>query len=116
MILPAWLPIPQVRAKRDAIAVLQSVAEDIIARHVPGPIKDGRWLDALLAPDPAGHDASTTADATPRQAARDAIVTLLLAGHDITAAALAWPWDSLRPIPGCRRACGRTFAPHCRAR
>ncbi len=42
---------------------------------------------------------------------RDQLVALLAAGHDTSAASLAWAFERLARHPGYTRACARTIPP-----
>lgn len=75
--VPAWLPIPFARRKRAAIAALRGFVEHLIEQRTRQP-GGGDLLAALL-----------SAPLKPTQL-RDEVMTLMLAGHDTTAAGLTW--------------------------
>jgi cytochrome P450 len=85
---PRWIPTARNRRKNDAIRVLDRVVRRLIAEHegaaAPGP----DLLSALLTHTET--DADGTRHQLAREEIRDEIMTLLLAGHDTTAAGLIW--------------------------
>lgn len=89
---PRWLPTRRNRTIARAVAALDRVVYNIIARRRREQPRDD-LLDRLLArPDGSGPSADD------RQA-RDEIVTLLLAGHENTGSALTWTWYLLASHP-----------------
>jgi cytochrome P450 len=88
------LPLPHVRRLRAARAALDAVLDEIIARR-RRERRDGSDLLSMLldAQDeaPAGRDSD-------RQL-RDELTTILLAGHDTTANALAFTWYLIATHP-----------------
>lgn len=86
--LPDWLPLPQKRRKRWAIRTLDEMIWSIIRERRATREDHGDLLSMLLlAVDEEGDGRGMT----DRQA-RDEAMTLFNAGHDSTAAALAWIW------------------------
>jgi len=84
--LPDWLPLPGVRRKRRAIRLLDETIRGIIrARRAAGADRGDLLSMLLLAVDAEGDGAAMT-----DEQARDEAMVLFLAGHDTTAAALAW--------------------------
>ena len=93
--LPDWLPLPAKRRKRWAIQTVDTVIRDIIrARRATGEDKGDLLSMLLLAVDDTGNGAGMT-----DEQARDEAVTLFRAGHDTTAAGLAWTWYLLALHP-----------------
>ncbi|WP_412063330.1 cytochrome P450 [Rubrivirga sp. IMCC45206] len=88
-----WLPLPANRTSRRARAVLDEVVYRVIAEHrSSGPTDD--LLGILLeARDEDSGEALTDLEL------RDEAMTLLLAGHETTATALAWTWLLLAQHP-----------------
>jgi cytochrome P450 len=87
--LPDWLPLPAKRRKRWAIRTLHDLIDGIIReRREAGNIDRGDLLSMLLLAVDVEGDGTGMSD---RQA-RDEAVTMFNAGHDSTAAALAWIW------------------------
>jgi cytochrome P450 len=86
--LPDWLPLPGKARKRWAIRYLDDTVRGII-RHWRAEGQDhGDLLSMfMLAVDEEGDGRSMT-----DEEARDSLVTMLLAGHDTTAAGLMWIW------------------------
>lgn len=86
--LPDWLPIASKRRKRWAISTLHNLVSEIIRdRRASGEDRGDLLSMLLLAVDEEG-DGRGMSD----QQARDEAITLFNAGHDSTAAALAWTW------------------------
>ena len=83
-----WLPLPAARRFRRARRTLEETVRALVARRrAEGLRHDDDILGLLLAADAGGG-----ADA--RQL-RDDLVSLLVAGHETTAVALAWAWQLL---------------------
>jgi cytochrome P450 len=86
--LPDWLPTPAKRRKRRAIKTLDDLIRGIIRQRRASREDRGDLLSMLLlAVDEEGDGRGMT-----DEQARDEAVTLFNAGHDSTAAALAWIW------------------------
>ena len=93
--LPDWLPLAAKRRKRQAIRTLDELAWSIIRqRRAAGDDRGDLLSMLLLAVDQEG-DGRGMSD---RQA-RDEAITLFNAGHDTTAAALAWIWYAVAKHP-----------------
>jgi cytochrome P450 len=91
--LPLAWPLPRNRRVRTAAARLDDIVYRIIAERRASPGDRGDVLSTLLeAQDDAG------AGLTDRDV-RDEIMTLMLAGHETTANALAWTWYLLAQHP-----------------
>jgi cytochrome P450 len=86
--LPDWLPLPAKRRKQWAIQMLDSLIRGFIReRRASGEDRGDLLSMLLLAVDEEG-DGTGMSD----EQARDEAVTMFNAGHDSTAAALAWIW------------------------
>ena len=93
---PGWLPAPGPRRFRKALAVIDGVVYRIIAeRRARG---EDHWPDDLLTILLRARDEETGRGMTDGQL-RDEAVTLLLAGHETTANALAWAFHLLSRHP-----------------
>ncbi len=93
--LPDWLPLPGKRRKRWAMKTLDDLVWEILReRRAQGEDRGDLLSMLLLAVDEAG-DGSRMSE---RQA-RDEAITLFNAGHDTTAAALAWTWYAIARHP-----------------
>ncbi len=85
--LPDWTPLPAKRRKRRALQTLDDLIWDVIRRRRANGADEGDLLSMLL----LAVDEQDGTGMTDRQA-RDEAMTLFNAGHDSTAAALAWSW------------------------
>lgn len=84
--LPRWFPAARVRRKWEAIELIDRTTRDIIAERRASGEDRGDLLSMLLhAVDDEGDGSGMT-----DEQARDEAVTLFLAGHDTSAAALTW--------------------------
>ena len=92
--VPQWLPTPGNLRYRKALAVLEAAVGATIAqrRHDPGAASD------LLAMLMSARDAESGEGMTDRQL-RDEMMTVLIAGHETVASALAWTWYLLATDP-----------------
>jgi cytochrome P450 len=86
--LPDWLPIASKRRKRWAIRTLHELVSEIIRERRASGEDRGDLLSMLLLAVDEEADGNGMTD----QQARDEAITLFNAGHDSTAAALAWIW------------------------
>lgn len=94
-LLPAWLPLPSIRRKRRAIEYLDNTVRSIIReRRASGKDKGDLLSILLMAVDEEG-DQTGMSDSQ----ARDEAITLFNAGHDTTAAGLAWVLYVLATMP-----------------
>lgn len=92
--LMAWLPTPTARRFRDSRDFFNGLIDGLIqTRRRSGP-GQGDLLDMLL----AAVD-EETGEPVDDQFVRDQALTLLLAGHETTANALAWVWHLLAAHP-----------------
>lgn len=89
--------IPWVPAFRKALATLDRIAYGLIAAARRGEPPPAGLLAMLL----EARDEETGEGMTDRQI-RDEIMTLLFAGHETTASALAWTWYLLAKHPAAR--------------
>ncbi|MCW8087322.1 cytochrome P450 [Sabulicella glaciei] len=93
---PEWterLPTPANRRFRHALSVLDEAIEEIIAKRLAAAEPGDDLLGMLLA---AQGDGDRGVDA--RQV-RDEAMTMILAGHETSAAALSWAWHLLALHP-----------------
>lgn len=114
LLLPTAIPTSQNRRLTRAVRTLDGVVNDIIARR-----RAGEGGDDVLQMFVDAEDADTGERMSDRQL-RDEVITMLLAGHETTANALAWTWYLLSKHPSVMRAlrkevdevlAGRTPAP-----
>lgn len=93
--LPGWIPTPYQRRKRQAMGLLDSTIRQFIReRRATGADRGDLLSMLLLAVDEEGDGGSMTDEQV-----RDEAMTLLLAGHDTTAAGLSWLWYMLASHP-----------------
>ncbi len=92
---PDWLPTRAKRRKRWAIRTLQGLIEGIVRQRRQSPGEQGDLLAMLLAATDIEGDGKGMSDVQ----VRDEAMTLFNAGHDSTAAALAWTWAMLAQHP-----------------
>jgi cytochrome P450 len=95
---PRWIPTPTNRRFYKAIGVLDELVETIIA----GRRRDAVEHHDLLGMFMAIQDADTGERMDDRQL-RDEVMTMVLAGHETTANALAWTWLLLAQHPEAER-------------
>jgi cytochrome P450 len=93
-LLPTWLPTPGNLKARRAIERLDGVVYRIIAARRRSGGDRGDLLSILL----DAQDADDGSRMTDRQV-RDEVMTLFMAGHETTAAALSWTWYLLAQHP-----------------
>jgi cytochrome P450 len=98
-LVPDWVPTPKHLGIRRAVAEMDAlvfrIVDERLAARERGAASEGDLLDGLLAavdPDEAGGRLD-------RQALRDELVTLYLAGHETTSNAVAWTWYLLAGHP-----------------
>jgi cytochrome P450 len=97
--LPAWLPTAHNRRKRWAIEVLDRVVWKFIRDHRQEGGQRGGLLSMLM------HSEDPDGPKLDDQQVRDEAVTLMLAGHDTTAAAFNWLWYCLARYPDVATRC-----------
>jgi cytochrome P450 len=96
-ILPRWVPTARNRRKNAAIGVIDQVVRRMIAEHEGATAPGTDLLSALLTH--IETDADGTRHQLAREEIRDELTTLLLAGHDTTAAGLTWTLYHLAANP-----------------
>lgn len=89
-----WLPLPANRRSRRARAVLDEVVYGLIGERRAAHGTGDDLLTMLL----EAQDEETGLGMTDEEV-RDEVITLLLAGHETTAAALTWTWALLAEHP-----------------
>lgn len=89
------LPIPRMRRAKQAVPALDAAIYAIIEAHRRSGRDQGDLLSMLMAARDAEGDGSGMTDAQ----LRDEVMTLILAGHETTANALAWTWWFLAQHP-----------------
>lgn len=87
------LPLPSTRRLAAAVAELDDVVLGLIARHRAGTGDPDSVLGWLL------EARDTDGAPMPDRQVRDEVLTLMLAGHETTANALAWAWLLLGQHP-----------------
>jgi cytochrome P450 len=93
MLPPSWLPTPGNRRQQSALRAVKSHLRQIIAQRAATGEDRGDLLSMLLnARDEEG-------DPMPEDQLLDECVTLFVAGHETTAAALTWTWFLLAQHP-----------------
>lgn len=93
--LPAWLPLPSLRRKRQVIAYLSDTIDGLIAARRQSGDDRGDLLSMLLRARDEEGDGRGLSDLEVRHEA----LTLFLAGHDTTAGTLPWIWYLLASHP-----------------
>lgn len=96
--LPRWFPAARVRRKWGAIELIDRTTRDIIAERRASGEDRGDLLSMLLHAVDEEGDGRGMSD----EQARDEVVTLFLAGHDTSAAALTWVFYHLAREPEAR--------------
>lgn len=92
--VPLWIPTLRNRRLRRALCTLEQVVYRLWAAHHGHGDDTGDLLSMLMkARDPR------TGQAMDETQWRDEVLTLLFAGHETTAAALAWTWALLAQHP-----------------
>ena len=91
---PDWLPTAGNLSNRRALAVLDSMVDRILTSRLAEPDRHDDFLSALLRAQP--QDIS---DDSYRRLIRDEVLSMILAGHETTANALAWTWFLLSKHP-----------------
>jgi cytochrome P450 len=96
--LPMSVPTPQNRRARAALSRLESIVERMMREHECVDSAEKETLLSLMA-----DQHSESGDSQKRKQMRDELMTLLLAGHETTAATLAWTWYLLARHPEVER-------------
>lgn len=86
-LFPEWLPLPSKIEKHKAVALLDEMIERAMVKSEKGGEHNTIIASILAAVDTEGDGKGMT-----REQARDEAITMFNAGHDSTAAALAWCW------------------------
>ncbi len=92
--VPDWVPTPANFGNRRALAALDELVARILDDRLRHPGKHRDFLSSLLEARPADID-----EAAYRKLLRDEILSMILAGHETTANALAWTWYLLSKHP-----------------
>jgi cytochrome P450 len=95
--IPMRFPTPGNRRARAALKRLESIVEEIIRQHEPAGSAEAESLLYLM----AAH--SENGSGIDKKQMRDEVMTLLLAGHETTAATLTWTWYLLSQHPEVER-------------
>ncbi|MDJ0516573.1 MAG: cytochrome P450 [Trichodesmium sp. MO_231.B1] len=85
--LPLWMPTPRNLEFRQAKQTLDRLVLEIIQSRRQNPTEQNDLLSMLL----AAQDEETGIGMSDRQL-QDEVITLINAGHETTATALAWTW------------------------
>ena len=92
---PMHFPTPKNRRARAALSSLESIVEQMIREHESVDSVGDEGLLSLIACD--------SGSSVKRKQIRDEVMTLLLAGHETTAATLTWVWYLLSQHPEIER-------------
>jgi cytochrome P450 len=96
--LPAWVPLPGQRHFRQAIAVYNGIAQQVITtRRQTLPHATTAAADLLALLITAEHD--NTDEGLTAQQLRDEVITFIGAGVETSAQALSWTWYLLATNP-----------------
>jgi cytochrome P450 len=96
--LPTWVPTPRNLAFKRQMRRLDALVQKIIdERRARGDLGDDLLSMLMTARD------ETTNEAMSDQQLRDEVMTIVLAGHETTANALAWTWYLLSRHPDVAR-------------
>jgi cytochrome P450 len=96
--LPMSVPTPGNRRARAALNRLEATVERMIREHKGGDSAGNETLLSLMAEQNPENGGSAK-----RKQMRDELMTLLLAGHETTAATLAWTWYLIAQHPEVER-------------
>ncbi len=99
--VPNWVPTPWNRRKQQAINVLDRVVWQFVRNRRREGTDHGDLLSMLL----AAVDEESGGTRLDDQQVRDEAMTLMLAGHDTTAAGMDWLWYILARFPEVARRC-----------
>ncbi len=95
LVSPIWFPTARNRAFRRAAKVLDALVYALIDARLSAGDPGDDLLGMLMSARDEG-----TGERMSRRQLRDEVMTFLLAGHETTAAALAWTWYLLARHPG----------------
>lgn len=90
---PAWLPTPQNRRQQRALREIRTRLGTIVDERLRTGADHGDLLSMLLA------ERDETGTPMSREQVLDECITLFVAGHETTAAALTWTWYLLSRHP-----------------
>lgn len=91
---PLWVPTPENRRFNNVLQTLDRVVYEIISERRRGQEDRGDLLSiSMMAQD------EETGERMDDQQLRDEVMTMVLAGHETTANALAWTWYLLAQSP-----------------
>jgi cytochrome P450 len=96
--LPTWLPLPRNRRFNRAIHSIDANVESLVRSRRAAATSGERAPEDLLSMLMSARD-EETGEALSDAELRDEVKTLLLAGHETTASALAWTWAFLGSSP-----------------
>ena len=99
--LPIWLPTAWNRRKRWAMNVLDRAVWSFVRQRRQDGADHGDLLSMLL----AAVDEESGGQRLDDRQVRDEAMTLMLAGHDTTAAGLDWLWYNVASNPEVARRC-----------
>ena len=94
LLVPSWVPTRRNLREKRALATLDGMIQALITARRTSDRKPDDLLSVLL----AAVDEDSGAGMSDRQL-RDEMMTLFLAGHETTAAALTWTWYLLSQHP-----------------
>jgi cytochrome P450 len=92
-VVPMWVPTPGNRHFRRALRTLDAAIYETLHARRRGADGDDDLLARLMVAEVEGGAPLTD------QELRDEMITLLIAGHETVASALAWTWDLLATNP-----------------
>jgi cytochrome P450 len=100
--LPNWVPTPARRRFKRGKRRLQSVAADLLDEAAADPPSDPSAADDLLSLLVALRKSGVQSEALSDDRLRDQVVTMIFAGHDTTATAIAFAFYALATTPEVR--------------
>jgi len=100
--LPHWVPTPARRRFERGKRRLQSVATNLLAEAADDPPSDPSTADDLLSLLVALRESGVESEALTDDRLRDQVVTMIFAGHDTTATAIAFAFYALATNPEAR--------------
>ena len=92
--IPTWIPTPHNLQARQAVQVLESFVERVIAERIRAPMSKENLISILIETEGSGLPGG----GHPKLL-RDQMLTFLMAGHETTANGLAWTWYLLSKNP-----------------
>jgi cytochrome P450 len=100
--LPNWVPTPARRRFKRGKRRLQSVAAGLLDEAAADPPSDPGAADDLLSLLVALRESGVESEALTDERLRDQVVTMIFAGHDTTATAIAFAFYALATNPEVR--------------